>query len=362
LKVPVKDGILELRWIEFILAQTSFGNYANSYQLTLPDSDYPRYLSSVICFLGTFAGKWPSRNERSEFSHKADMRSLGFNRYYLQVHFRCFTCTSESLKPSPGTGGLQCLRQRGEIASDTLKVVPHFFKERRISIFGILSTSDWSSNVPAFYRVLVLAEAGMVFPFQQVKASGLNRRAGLEGTIAFHAAIFATVGVWETEWNNVLDEVDDCLQLRLEEDLKPGVIGRWMFDDDFERSRLYFTILQFLRIFGECIRTVGADLRQLDDLFLKSPEHFPIQRMRPDELQVIRSNWESVMEVQERATKRLLARLSDKTDEVKSLRDGVCDNHYELELYSFSTDQPPPLSSRSFSMRPPYVRPIGLRR
>ena len=293
------------------------------------------YLSSIICFLGTFAGKWPSRNERSEFSHKADMRSVGFNRYYLQVHFRCFTCTPKLLKSSPGTGGLHCSRQRGEIVSDTLKVIPHFFEERRISIFGILSTSDCSNNVPAFYRVLVLADAGIDFPFQQAKASGLNRRAGLEGTIAFHAAIFATVGVWETEWNNVLDAVDGCLQLRLEEDLQPGVIGRWMFDDDFELSSLYFSILQFLRIFGECIRTVGADLRQLGDLFLKSPEHFPIQHMTPDELQVMRLNWESVMEVQERATKRLMARLSDKTDEVKSLRDGVCDYHFELEPYFF---------------------------
>jgi hypothetical protein len=33
-----------------------------------------------------------------------------------------------------------------------------------------------------------------------------------------------------------------------------------MFDDDFERSKLYFTILQILRIFGEYIRTMSADL------------------------------------------------------------------------------------------------------
>jgi hypothetical protein len=45
--------------------------------------------------------------------------------------------------------------------------------------------------------------------------------------------------------------------------------------------------------------------------------------MRPDELRIIRSNWESVLKVQKSAEKRLLDRLLDKTEEVKSLRDGV---------------------------------------
>jgi hypothetical protein len=38
------------------------------------------------------------------------------------------------------------------------------------------------------------------------------------------------------------------------------------FDLDFERSRVYFTILQVLRIFNECIQTVSRDLRALDSL------------------------------------------------------------------------------------------------
>jgi hypothetical protein len=224
--------------------------------------------------------------------------------------------------------GLKCLREDIQIASDALKVLPHLFQERRISVFGVLSIDDIGGDtmsLPGFYRVLVLAEAGMDFSFhvEGFKASGLKWCAGLEGTIAFHAAVFASVDPWETNWNNVLDQIDDCLRLELKKDLKPEEIKKWMFDDDFERSKLYFTILQILRIFGEYIRTMSADLHQLDDLFVTGPRFFPLSEMRQDERHVMRSNWESVLKVQKAAEKRLLDRLLDKTEEVKSLRDGV---------------------------------------
>jgi hypothetical protein len=43
------------------------------------------------------------------------------------------------------------------------------------------------------------------------------------------------VGPWETDWNKVLEEINDCLRLELKKDLKPDKIEKWMFDDDFER-------------------------------------------------------------------------------------------------------------------------------
>lgn len=96
-----------------------------------------------------------------------------------------------------------------------------------------------------------------------------------------------------------------------------------MFDDGFERSRVYFTILQILRIFGDCIRTLSADLHVLDDFFLMGRPVFPLNDMRPNELRILRSNWDLVMAVQQSTAERLLDRLSKKEDELKSLRDGV---------------------------------------
>jgi hypothetical protein len=168
-----------------------------------------------------------------------------------------------------------------------------------------------------------LGDEDINFPFHQVEDSGLEGRQGLEGTIAFHAAVLVTMGVWETEWDNVLDQIDNCLQMSLDQTLDREKLAKWMFDDDFERSAQYFAILQILCIFGECISTVSDDLRCLDGLFLQGPPFFPVESVTPDELQALRSNWKSVIDAQEKAAERLTARLTAKTEEVKSLRDGV---------------------------------------
>jgi len=96
-----------------------------------------------------------------------------------------------------------------------------------------------------------------------------------------------------------------------------------MFDDGFERSRLYFTILQILRIFGECIRTVSEDLRTLNGLFHTLPAGFPQNSLTPYEKLVLKSNWELVTIHQKEVEGMLLQRVFLKTEELKSLRDGV---------------------------------------
>jgi hypothetical protein len=282
-------------------------------------------LGSVMYFLGVFAGHWLPGNERSQFSCCYDFRPGGMTRYYLQVHFRCFTHV-DSLDWVKGTDGLRCLRKHFEIASDDPGVTSYIFQERRISIFGILSTGTPIVGEPAgslFYRVLVLAESGMDL-FSNVLPSGFGGCEGLEGTIAFQIAVLEAIAPWEAEWNSVLDKIDIRLQFSLETHLRPEEIRKWMFDDHFERSELYFTILQVLRVFGEYIRTLSLDLHYLDEVFSPNgPSDFPLKDMRPDELRVMRENWKTVMEAHQKAEKRLLGRLSDKTEEVKSLRDGV---------------------------------------
>jgi hypothetical protein len=272
-------------------------------------------------FLGVFAGQWPSRNERIWFSWGRGWdflsRDGNFERCYPQVHFRCFEAVT-SQKKHLGTGGLKCDRERGEIA---LKA-PYHFEERRISLFGLLSLYHnfvRDGCPPAFYSVLVLSD----FEVEPDESWDSEWRAGLEGTITFHAAVLASVSLWQTKWNDVLDNIDECLRVRLKHTLDPEEINMWMFDKtEFERSKLYVTILQILRIFGECIRTVSDDLRTLDRLFLKD-DHFPMPDMSSDELRIMRSNWESVKEFQKQAEEILLERISQKTEEVKSLRDGV---------------------------------------
>jgi hypothetical protein len=328
LQAPIEDSILKFRWIQFILAQTGFLGYKGLLGTYDKRSEmfwlqrYAFHLTYFLCFLGIFAGCWPSGAERTSFSHN---RSLEW--HYAQIHFRCFALT-DALDDTVGTDGLRCQRQQGEIVYSVVEPESARFRETQISIFGILSTLIGASAIsdPSIFRVLILADANVAFPeepYRLLKDGDFKLFPGSGGMVAFQGAIFLTVTVWEGEWNKVLDRIDNCLKFELKQTMVAKEIEEWMFDDDFARSRLYFTILQTLRIFGECVRSVSADLRALDSLFFSdlmtirdpSPSH--------DEILAFSSNWKYVTEHQKTAEDRLLRRLLDKTEEVKSLRDGV---------------------------------------
>jgi hypothetical protein len=326
LQTPIRDSILEFRWIEFILAQTGFLGYGvlNPRDQSSGDQNSGEiHQASFLCFLGTFAGYWPSVSERAHFSFRTDW--AGYHKlplHYAQIHFRCFELADTSGN-TPGSGyGLKCQRQRGQIESANLKKITHF-EEKRISIFGILSTihDRERMSMSSIYRVLILADTGLDFPGRpDLKESKLEWHRGFGGVFAFQEAIFLTVRVWETEWNKALDQIDKCLSVQLNQTLDSDQVTKWMFDFDFKQSRLYFTILQILRIFGECIRTLSADIKALDGLFNVRQGLMP---STPKERLAFSSNWKHITKHQKDAEERLLRRLSDKTEEIESLRDGV---------------------------------------
>ncbi|KAI1110191.1 hypothetical protein F5Y14DRAFT_455301 [Nemania sp. NC0429] len=317
------------------MAQISRWDYSKLWSLDFNQDDF----ETALYFLAVFAGLWPSRNLKSEFSWRPyhryhDRESPHFDGWKLQAHFRFFSAV-EKLTTSGNTGGLLCHREKGQIVAESLRVSPHYFEERRLSVFGHLSgqTPGTNANIPAFYSVVVLGET----PFDgDLDSYGLKWRAGLEGTIAFQIALLTGVEVWETEWTKVLDQIDDCLNFQFSQTLHPEEMDQWMFDDNFERSRLYFTILQILHKFSGYIGTVSDDLRLLDDPFLKDDD-FPMLEMRKDELQVLRLNWELVRETQRKAEKNLLDRIAYKTAEVESLRDGLFNASALRETNSSST-------------------------
>ncbi|KAI0544778.1 hypothetical protein F4679DRAFT_563501 [Xylaria curta] len=310
IKAPVEGGVLGFHWVNFIVAQASRWHYL--------DSPASMHFGRVIYFLGVFAGAWPLRKERLGFALRKSLHH-SFERWYLQVHFRYF---ADAAKPEKYevTRGLQCTREKGKIASDSLDTSFYSFEEKRISVFGLISAEEYSSpqTTPAFYNVLALGET----KFGDLDGYILKWQPGLQGTIAFQIALLASVDVWETEWNKVLDRIDACLQFQLGQTSSRTEVDAWMFDDNFERSRLYFTTLQILRLFGGCISTLSDDLRPLDDLFLKR-SNFPMPNMRQNELQALRSNWELVRETQRIAQKNLSDRVLNKTEEIKGLRDGL---------------------------------------
>jgi hypothetical protein len=99
-----------------------------------------------------------------------------------------------------------------------------------------------------------------------------------------------------------------------------------MFDDSFEVSRSYFTILQLLRIFSDSIHQSVEDLRQMKNKFsYKFPtgELYEVKLLSLPTRQIIAANWEKVLSFQQQTGTELLSRIEKKTEEVKSLRDGV---------------------------------------
>jgi hypothetical protein len=221
LQIPIRESIVQFRWIEFILAQTGFLNYESSLNLEMQQLN-EIHIVAFLCFLGTFVGYWPSGAERASFSYMVGAeRSFAdaiariglpndepFKPYYAQIHFRHFTLT-KTLNKMIGSDGLRCYRQQGKIESLDLGKPPALFEERRISIFGILPNIAFSREPmhPSIYRVLMLADAYKDFPFdfRGLVDRELKWYPGCGGVFAFQAAILIAMRTWETEWNNVLD-------------------------------------------------------------------------------------------------------------------------------------------------------------
>jgi len=119
-----------------------------------------------------------------------------------------------------------------------------------------------------------------------------------------------------------------------------------MFDSSFERSHTYFTVLQLLRIFTESIEETAPFFSFMvthwTDTWARTKTVKPKSEWhyRFDEAtyKIIMHNWEIVRSTHKLAMERLLERIGKKTEEVKSLRDGVSSRGhlptYLLLLYS----------------------------
>ena len=122
-----------------------------------------------------------------------------------------------------------------------------------------------------------------------------------------------------------------------------------MFDTSYARSRVYFKTLEILRIFGDIIRETGRDLQEMDPerllqgSFLRAGwdvRYF--LREEPATDKALWKNWRILSEFQKGAEERLIRRINEKTEEIKSLRDGVSGGTRPIQLkanlgISFST-------------------------
>lgn len=98
-----------------------------------------------------------------------------------------------------------------------------------------------------------------------------------------------------------------------------------MYDPDLSNTKLYFKVLQVLKIFSDILGAANSELNEFSS-------HVPVDRHRNsshlkdnlDEMMlVIDHNWDVVKSYYEEESRQLLSRIARLEEELKSLRDGV---------------------------------------
>ncbi|KAI1110864.1 hypothetical protein F5Y14DRAFT_465126 [Nemania sp. NC0429] len=271
---------------------------------------------------------------------------------FIHCHFRLYD-VEYIMNPSrlPSIG-LHLCRQRGEfprIFGGHKKV----FVEKRLSAFCISRTTRTGEAPPALqlFKVVVLDESGAAASMKNIRMDGSSRRPkGLlqedeEKEIPLEvvgtSAAFQLVQVisyqflqkWKESWVKCIDTLDHSIKVEVEDIGDEAKINELMFDGSFERSKLYFRILQILRIFAERIEEMREDIASLSPA---NPAFEPYRTYllallgdeattphAKQDLRALEDNWKIISRFHDEAEKLLLQRIATKTEGIKTLRDGL---------------------------------------
>lgn len=96
-----------------------------------------------------------------------------------------------------------------------------------------------------------------------------------------------------------------------------------MFDKSFQHAESHFQIMQLLRIATLWIQTTQKDLKSLRDGLMAGLSN-SLDYAQDEQLN---RNWDKTFAALEAQSDKLFRRIDKKTEEVKSLRDGVCFFH-----------------------------------
>ncbi|KAN0102633.1 hypothetical protein V8E51_010946 [Hyaloscypha variabilis] len=310
--------ILSFRWLALILSQ-----FEDTYMHNADGVSSP-----AIRFVKRFTGPWPARkwSRWDYFTLKKRNSDAGV----IQYHSRVFSPEKVNLArlSFDSVEGIVCTRSKGELPSLGTSII-----ERRFSV--ALDTTH-NLELPTFVLVILSEFDNYYLPIHnQDRWEDAHILPCLEctGIAAFQFKIREYSYIWAQDWNNLLQLIDKALTVKLGDILTPMKREEMMFDNDpFPRSDLYFTVLQLLRISADWISESLKDLESLAEasqimceIFTKSPDK---RRGRQDPVTVsvrtvLEQNWKNVISHQKSLAKPLLERIEKKTEEVKSLRDGL---------------------------------------
>ncbi|KAK3319560.1 hypothetical protein B0T19DRAFT_268969 [Cercophora scortea] len=263
----------------------------------------------------------------------------------LECHLQLFS-GPEKFRSSPQSSfreGGHLSRHRGKLprlANDDLGVL---FAERRLSVLCVCCPAPHRGSAFPSFKIVVLDEAKVFWaPYKIEDELNTDKLAKSRFVVRGHATAFQTTQLiiysflkrWKVEWDGCIGALDREIVVEAEDIADDAKMESLMFDGSFQRSKLYFKLLQTLRIFHNNVAKPRGALDQLGPAFTDSDRlkrilfgitdsNSSTDPMIEQEVEDVKANWEKVMRYYDDNERLLLERIAAKTEEIKSLRDGL---------------------------------------
>ncbi|KAI1799094.1 hypothetical protein F4811DRAFT_128712 [Daldinia bambusicola] len=250
----------------------------------------------------------------------------------MHFHLRVLSAGKQYLPSTgrPPENGLRPSRVSGVLTSldglDNIGII----EER----FSLAIVTSHTTDMPP-YTIFYLSDSEYRRLFMESERSlDMSNQGRFTGIAVFLRVLLSIFPVWKRKWVETLDEIDKLVGVKIDELFDPNRDGATsMFDSTFDRSRLYFTVLQTLRIFSEWIQESERELQQLKQDFDTNIQFSMARRgsigsrdssETPNSfMENIDETWGKVIAIHRASSKSLIDRMEKKEEEIKSFRDGL---------------------------------------
>ncbi|KAI1075727.1 hypothetical protein F5B20DRAFT_559174 [Whalleya microplaca] len=156
--------------------------------------------------------------------------------------------------------------------------------------------------------------------------------AGAAGFLQFLVVLIRAIDHWRRCWDAMMTKIDDMVSIQLQDTLDRDRWQELMFDDSFQLSEQYFTVLQLLRVFQDWIGETEDGIEGLSRELIGQFESWQDWRHQycprdenvwPLDIEHLEANFEKVKSFFTLRANLLKERIRRKKDEVESLRDGL---------------------------------------
>ncbi|KAK0725999.1 hypothetical protein B0H67DRAFT_681209 [Lasiosphaeris hirsuta] len=212
--------------------------------------------------------------------------------------------------------------QRVDGFLESLGAESHLFEGHRITI--VCSASLNSDSITAnknrnslFIMVLEDITMGDADCYPVEFLSWKDRGFSVVGANAPHhllqATLQAALGVWANRWIKALDSPNNLVSTEVST------------NSNFQISGVYFKTLLILRMFAQVIQRTRKDVESFNPQAMPSPHALPLTSPGSDPTAdaTLMANWAILWVSHLQKEEYFLKRIADKTEEVKSLRDGL---------------------------------------